>query len=361
MRSVADLAGSKQWEQRVGGYCALPGLIAQLGGAPAVELARADLAASALDDRDAHVPYHALAKLLHGCAESTGCAHLGLLAGRIWRLSDLGVLGEVTRHSPTVRDALQALTVLQQLNSHGGLAYLIERGGWVDFGYAVYHPDVTHADQVYDAILAAGFNYLRELCGPDWLPSEVLIPHARPADTGPWRRLFKVTPRFNAETAALRFSASFMDAAVDGAQAVSLRAAQRRIAGFSGHALVAQVIRALRLVLVHGKCSGDDVAAELSMHRRTLNRRLRAHGTTFQRVLDQVRYDVARQMLRESDIALDDIAATLGYAGVSPFMRTFRRWSGTTPARWRRNACTRATSRPAAPPAGDGSGQRAAP
>jgi len=47
-----------------------------------------------------------------------------------------------------------------------------------------------------------------------------------------------------------------------------------------------------------------------------------------------VRFHVARELL-VSDIALDDIAATLGYAAVNEFTRTFRRWSGTTPGRWR--------------------------
>ena len=51
-------------------------------------------------------------------------------------------------------------------------------------------------------------------------------------------------------------------------------------------------------------------------------------------MLDDVRFQVARELLA-SDIALDDIAATLGYSTVTPFMRTFRRWSGTTPGRWR--------------------------
>jgi transcriptional regulator GlxA family with amidase domain len=72
------------------------------------------------------------------------------------------------------------------------------------------------------------------------------------------------------------------------------------------------------------------------MQRRTLNRRLEAHGTTFQELLDQVRFEVARDLLTATHMAIDDIAAAVGYASVSPFMRSFRRWSGTTPGRWRR-------------------------
>jgi AraC-like DNA-binding protein len=73
------------------------------------------------------------------------------------------------------------------------------------------------------------------------------------------------------------------------------------------------------------------------MHRRTLNRRLHDEGTTFQAVLDDVRFELARQLISSSHIALDDVAASLGYAGASPFTRRFTRWSGMTPGDWRRH------------------------
>jgi AraC-like DNA-binding protein len=99
-----------------------------------------------------------------------------------------------------------------------------------------------------------------------------------------------------------------------------------------------RVYRGLRLLMLENRHSGDDLALLLAMHRRTLNRRLKAEGTTFQHVLDEVRFEVARDLLANSKVHLDDIAATIGYAAVTPFMRTFRRWSGTTPGQWRRNA-----------------------
>jgi AraC-like DNA-binding protein len=98
--------------------------------------------------------------------------------------------------------------------------------------------------------------------------------------------------------------------------------------------------------MLDGKTSGNCVATMLSMHRRTLNRRLRERGTTFQNVLDDVRFEVARELLGASYIGLDDIAAALGYAGVSPFMRAFRRWTGQTAAEWRRGVQRPETSDP---------------
>jgi AraC-like DNA-binding protein len=86
------------------------------------------------------------------------------------------------------------------------------------------------------------------------------------------------------------------------------------------------------------------------MHRRTLNRRLHAEGTTFQQVLDRVRFAVAKELIEDSRVSLHDIAAALGYAGLAPFMRAFRRWTGTTPGAWRQSALSGTGDRQPRPP-----------
>ena len=324
--------------QRVGAFTALPTLIRQFGADPEPLIAQAGLASDAFACAENRVSYTALAKLLCAMTRATKCAHIGLLAGRLWTLSDFGALGDALRNSPTVGDALRTFTGHQHLNSGGGLVFVLERGGVVDFGYAVYHPAVTCAREIYDCALAVSFNILRELCGPGWFPSEAFLSHARPADPGPYRNLLKVHPRFDAEFSAVRFPAQWMDKAVAGADSERRSAALGAVANAAPQQFVEQVYRAVRLLLLHSKNSGDDVADFLSIHRRTLNRRLRGIGITFQQVLDEVRYEVGCQLLGDSQIALDDVAASLGYNGVSPFMRAFRRWTGTTPGHWRRDA-----------------------
>lgn len=324
--------------QRVGAFSGLPALIAQLGADPVSTLTSGGLAPAALDDPESRVPFAALCRVLEVAAARTSCAHIGLLAGKMWRLADLGDVGELVANCPTVRDALDSLIVHQHLNSSGGLGFVLERGGIIDAGYAIYQSGVTQTDQFYDAILAGTFNFLRELAGPAWLPAEIFVPHARPRDVAPYRRLLKVQPRFDAEFCAIRFDARWLAHPVEHSEPVRRKSALARLETAGPGEFCDQVMRAVRMVLLRGKHSGDDVAQMLSMHRRTLNRRLKANGTTFQRVLDQVRFDVACHLLGQSDIPLDDVAATLGYAGVSPFMRTFRRWAGTTPGQWRRAA-----------------------
>ena len=323
--------------QRIGGLAELPKLVRQLGADPRTLMLEAGLAPDALDRPDGSVPYVAAARLMHLAAERTGCAHFGLLAGRMWRLRDLGVLGDVVRNCSTVGEALEFLVVHQHLNSGGGLAFMMEQAGMVDLGYAIYHPDVVYGDQIYDAVLAACVNYMRELCGGGWMPSAVFVPHARPADVTHYCNLLKTRPRFNAEFCAVRFPASWLTRPIEGADPQLHGVAESAVASTQNADFVQMVFRALRTLLLEGRNSGDETAQMLSMHRRTLNRRLKDHGTTFQQVLDEVRFSIARQHLATSDITLDDVAASLGYGSVSPFMRTFRRWSGTTPGRWRRS------------------------
>ena len=100
------------------------------------------------------------------------------------------------------------------------------------------------------------------------------------------------------------------------------------------HTLVA-LRGALYAGLLRNAVSGDEVARQLHVHRRTLNRRLKDAGTTFQQVLDQVRFELAREMLSGTPLPVAEIAARLGYGVPSAFTRAFRRWSGSSPVCWR--------------------------
>jgi AraC-like DNA-binding protein len=329
---------SQLWRQRVGGFIALPDLIRQLGQDPVSILADVGLDPDRFDAPEQRIPYASMGALFREAARRTDCPHFGLLCGRLWHLSDLGLVGQLVRNSPTVGKALRALMAYQHLGSEGELAFLLQRDGVADFGYAIYHPAVEGVGQIYDTLMAGGCNFMRELCGVGWAPSEVFFPHAKPSNASPYQRLFRAPLRFDAEFCALRFPVHWLDRAVREADPALLRIAGEK-ADAAGHAeLLQQVYRALRVLLLHGKSSGNDVAQMLTMHRRTLNRRLKARGATFQLILDGVRFEVARQLLADTQVAIDDVAATLGYASVGPFMRSFRRWSGTTPGRWRHAA-----------------------
>jgi AraC-like DNA-binding protein len=99
-----------------------------------------------------------------------------------------------------------------------------------------------------------------------------------------------------------------------------------------------QLRSVLRHALVTGHASAEQIAAFFSVDRRTLNRRLNAQGTGFQQIVDELSFEIARQMLANSAMDIVEVADLLGYANASAFTRAFRRWSGDTPASWREQA-----------------------
>ena len=88
----------------------------------------------------------------------------------------------------------------------------------------------------------------------------------------------------------------------------------------------------------------EDIADALHISSRTLQRRLQDEGSSFQRVLEEARHQLARHYLNNSVLELNEAAYLLGYEDGNSFVRAFRTWEGVPPARWREQQRARATS-----------------
>jgi AraC-like DNA-binding protein len=79
----------------------------------------------------------------------------------------------------------------------------------------------------------------------------------------------------------------------------------------------------------------EDVARDLHMSSRILQRRLQEEGSSYQRVLYEARHQMARYYLGNSVLELNEAAYLLGYEDANPFVRAFRNWEGIPPGQWR--------------------------
>jgi AraC-like DNA-binding protein len=93
--------------------------------------------------------------------------------------------------------------------------------------------------------------------------------------------------------------------------------------------------------LEKGQLDIVDIARELGLGSRTLQRRIAEEGTTFRSLVDDTRREMARRYLGQPSLALGETAFLLGYEDPNSFFRAFSRWEGRTPAAWRASRRTR--------------------
>jgi AraC-like DNA-binding protein len=74
------------------------------------------------------------------------------------------------------------------------------------------------------------------------------------------------------------------------------------------------------------------------MHRRTLDRQLQRCGMHYSDLLESVKTDVAHQLLRDTDMQVQQVAESLDFSSAANFATAFRRWTGLTPSEYRRQS-----------------------
>ena len=317
---------------------ALPAVLRSLGADPAQVVAEAGLDLALFNDPDNLISYAARGRLVSHCVARTGCQHFGLLLGQQGDLHSLGLVGLLVKYSPDVETALRSLVRYTFLHVRGAATSLAVDGDMVMLSYEVHQPLAEVTDQVGDGAVALLFNIMRSLCGADWKPAEVWFAHRKPSDGAPFRRFFQAPLRFDAEENALIFAVDCLRRSLPETDPQLRRVLQRQIDMLEarhGDDFPEQVRSVLRSALVTSRANAGHVAALFSMHPRTMHRRLSEFGTGFRQLADAGRFEIARQMLEDSEMDVRQIAAMLDYADASAFTRAFRHWSGTTPARWR--------------------------
>lgn len=328
----------KDTKLRIGATIALPEVLRGLGADPAEVLAEAGFDLALFDNPDNRISFRERGRLLAHCVSRTGCQHFGLLVGQQAGLHSLGLAGLLVKYSPDVETALRNLTSFFHLHVRGAVTSLTVDGSSALMAYSVIQAGVEGNEQVGDGAVAAICNVLKSLCGPQWRPRRVLFSHRAPEDLGPYRRFFHAPLIFDAEVNAVAFSADWLTFPVAQSDPQVLVILQRQIGALSNknEERFSEVVgRVLHAAILTGHATEDRIAELFAMHSRTLRRRLKACGTTFEVLLEQTRFFTAKRLLGETGMPVSRIASALGYADAGSFTRAFRRWSGSTPSRWR--------------------------
>lgn len=295
-------------------------------------------------DREEHwLPLGVWRDLWIEAVSRTGDPTLGLRAARQTDRGYFGVLDYVIRSSPNIGAAMRVATRYFRLANSQGELRIVDRGVTLVIERHIHGDEALLIPrQAAEFALAAMVHTFRRAAAAPWQPTAVRFRYPAVDYAPQLEAHFECPVSFGAATDAIEVARSVLAVPMTAPDAV-LRAlveshAETLLAQMPGPSLVAQVRHLVAADLRDGAPSADRVAAALGMSRRSLSRRLRAHQTTFTRIVEALRHALARRYLG-SAMTIGEVAFLLGYADVPAFHRAFRGWAGLPPGEWRaRNA-----------------------
>lgn len=176
--------------------------------------------------------------------------------------------------------------------------------------------------------------------GASCVPTQVRVTHADPGYVGLYRRTFEAPVQFRQSTNELRYPKHFLDIALprsDPLTRQTMEALCQRMA--ASLELKSDIVDDVMAVL---RAAGPDmptqqqVAARLCLSPRSLRRQLQQHQRSFRSLVDEVRMRKAKEGLRDPERSIRQVAEDCGFSELRGFYSAFQRWTGCSPAEWRR-------------------------
>jgi len=276
--------------------------------------------------------------------QRTGRPALGLEWGLSVETAAHGLTGAAIATSRDVLEALRAATIYRALR---GRAVRFDLETYADGASLVIREPFDFGDMrsfILEAHAGIIEHFLASVAGAPLTGIEYRFPYAPPAWQAAYARSLAGTIRFRAARMEVRVpnkSLAVPGVMADaGGRATIIASAERQLALQRGGEWVGRVRQRL-LERRDAYPTLAAVARDLNVSSRTLLRRLKDEGATYQALLDEARKEAAAWFLAETREPVATIATRLGYADASNFSRSFRRWFGTPPAAFRRRGAAR--------------------
>jgi AraC-like DNA-binding protein len=303
-------------------------------------LAAAGADVGAVQDPDARIPHEVALAVWEAAERASGDDALGLhVAARITP-GAFDVLDYATRASATLGEGFGRLVRYHRVLHDAAVVRLRIDGERAELTH-VLPGNALLPRHVAEFIVGAWLVVARQATGLDFAPVEATFRHPAPSVLDEHRRLFRSPVRFGTPQNALVVRRDVLDTPLvrsdPGLCTILERQMRTLLEHAPPHTDLGERVRALvAAALVDGEPRAASIARALHMSPRTLQRRLGNGGTSLREVVEAVRRDLAHRYLAERQIAIAEVAFLLGFSEASAFHRAFKRWSGTTPAEYRR-------------------------
>jgi AraC-like DNA-binding protein len=307
-------------------------------------LARSRIRPEDLGDQDRRVPLANYLDLLKAGIESCDEPALALLFGEAVTLPDISIVGLMGQSVESVEEG-------RRLNRYARLALDEDDGGTSGPLEIIREGDevwlrATSAAYVANPLLTESA-FARTVCGvrafvtsrgfTSWpYPKAIHFTHDEPNYRAEYDRIFGVPLFFGSHMNALLMDEAFLS--------IQLQPTNRYLSGLlseRAEALLKSLedskttrgrVESLLVPVLHTGGAGIEViAGKLGLSRQTLFRKLKAEGTTFEQVLDELRHRLALHYLNGRKVSVNEAAYLVGFSDPASFSRAFKRWTGHSP------------------------------
>jgi AraC-like DNA-binding protein len=316
----------------------LPHRLEELGLGPAAVLQQAGLPMGLFDQEKVLVTTEEFFALYRGIAGASDDPATGLKLGTEERVERYDPIALAALSARSLRDALQRLARYKQLTCPEKI-HLAERGDecTVRFEWLLAHEEEPAI--LTDLCFAWVVGLARRGTGRAVNPKRVEF-RRQLAHREMYEAHFHCPVKFRAGHNALVFSKAdierpFLTHNPD-LLAIVAPQLEAELAEQLAQKTVSEQAKGVVKRLLAGQRPGiQDVAKELRLSSRTLQRRLTEQGVTFQGLLEDARRELARHYLLHSSLELNETAYLLGYEDANSFFRAFHNWEGISPGQWR--------------------------
>jgi AraC-like DNA-binding protein len=313
-------------------------------------LVAAEIDPTSLDVPDARLPTEKISRLWELAVERSGNPAIGLAQHDVVRPASFDVVGYTMMSCANLRGAFERLIRYLLILSDAFTMTMDEEQAGYRVAFVLFGGDRPIPRQRIEFIVVTLVGFCRWISGRDVNPLAIELPYPAPADLAPYRAAFRCPVLFDAPRNSLLFAADDMVAGLPTSNPLLAELHERFAGEYLQHFDHAQISYRAREMIIRrlpdGEPKRDEIASELCMSERTLQRRLEEEGTSFNQLMDDTRRELAEQYLGRLQLSLAQAAYLLGFSDQSSFFRACRRWFDLSPGQYRSQLRRHSTERP---------------
>ena len=316
-------------------------------GAKRAELLRlADIDERVFDDPDNRLPIANYQTMIGAAKTQCNAPALALEFCDDTHFEELSVVGLICQSAPFMGDALKQLSRYGKLVTDVDLGLADERFSVEPMPDGLWIVDnrtgPTDFPELTEMTFARFICEFRRHFGDKPFALKLQVSHAAPKHAADYERILQIPVEFEAPRDAMQIDPSWLQIKVHPANqylfGVLIERGDALLKELDDSNKLSTMVEKKILPVLHtGEISMEEIAKQMGQSRQTLYRKLKAEGTNFETLLDQLRHKMTMHYLRGEKVSVNEAAYLVGFSDPSSFSRAFKRWTGESPGRARGN------------------------